>query len=182
MLALAVVFAAAVVAGILELGPPTSSARTSREVITAADGLVQSTVTGTGNVEAGTDVEANFQTSGILQNLYVKDGDHVVKGQLLATLDPTAAQLTLDQAEENLTAAEDQLTNAEDAQSSASSSSTTTSDTSDEVDGGETEFVTYHPSNITAVLSPTPPSSSSSSTTTTAPTRSTSGGTKTPVS
>src|SRR5579875_736041 len=151
MLALAVVFAAAVVAGILELGPPTSSARTSREVITAADGLVQSTVTGTGNVEAGTDVEANFQTSGILQHVYVKDGDHVVKGQLLATLDPTAAQLTVDQAEENLTAAEDQLTNAEDAQASASSSGSTTTTTaaSTSVDGGSTEFVAYSPTKTT---------------------------------
>ena len=87
---------------------------------------MQSTVTGTGNVEPGTDVEANFQTSGTLQNLYVKDGDHVVKGQLLATLDPTAAQLTLDQAQESLTSAQDNLANAE-AQTATSGSATTTS-------------------------------------------------------
>ena len=82
MLGLVAVLAAAVVAAVLELGPPTSSARTSTEMVTAAKGIVQSTVTGTGNVEPGTDVEANFQTSGTLQSLDVKDGDHVIKGQL----------------------------------------------------------------------------------------------------
>ena len=113
VLGLIVLFAAAVVAAVIELGPPTRSTRSSTEIVTAADGVVQSTVTGTGNVEAGTDVEANFQTSGTLQNIYVKDGDHVVKGQLLATLDPSAAQLTLDQAQENLTSAQDNLANAQ---------------------------------------------------------------------
>ena len=87
MLGLAAVFAAAVLLAILELGPPTSSARTAKETITAANGVVQSTVTGTGNLEPGTDVEANFQTSGTLQHLYVKEGDHVSKGELIATLD-----------------------------------------------------------------------------------------------
>ena len=111
--ALAIVAASAiaiVVVAILEIGPPTSSARTSREIVTAENGVVQSTVTGTGNVEAGTDVDVNFKTSGTLQHVYVSQGQHVTKGQLLATLDPTSAQLGVDQAEEQLTSAQDQLT------------------------------------------------------------------------
>ena len=129
ILAMVAVFAAVVVAAVLELGTPTASTRTSTEIVTAANGVVQSTVTGTGNLEPGTDVEANFQTSGTLQHLYVKDGDHVAKGQLIATLDPTAAQLTVQQAESNLTSAEYNLTNAENqtATSGASGSSTSTS-------------------------------------------------------
>ena len=115
LFALGLLVAALIVAGVLEIGTPTSSARTAREVVTAEKGVVQSTVSGTGNVEPGTDVEANFQASGTLQHLYVGVGDHVVKGQLLATLDPTAAELTLSQAEDNLTSAEDNLTSAEDA-------------------------------------------------------------------
>ncbi len=71
-------------------------------------------------------MQASFQTSGTLQDIYVKDGDHVVKGQLLATLDPTAAQLTLNQADQNLTAAQDNLTNAEN-QPTTSSSATSAS-------------------------------------------------------
>jgi multidrug efflux pump subunit AcrA (membrane-fusion protein) len=97
------------VLAITEIGPPTSSARTSREVVTAEAGVVQSTVTGSGNIAAGTDDTINFNTSGTLQDVYVHVGQHVNSGQLLADLDPTAAQLSLDQANENLTAAEDNL-------------------------------------------------------------------------
>src|SRR5579875_409709 len=126
-LGLALAVAALAVAAALEVGPPTASARTAREVVTAQDGIVQSTVTATGNVEPATDVTVGFQTSGVLQALDVKLGQHVDAGQLLATLDPTAAQLTVDQAQENLAAAEDQLANAENLQSQASSSSASTS-------------------------------------------------------
>jgi multidrug efflux pump subunit AcrA (membrane-fusion protein) len=107
--ALAVVAIVVAVLAITEIGPPTSSARTSREVVTAEQGVVQSTVTGSGNIAAGTDDTVNFNTSGTLQDVYVHVGQHVNSGQLLADLDPTAAQLSLDQANENLTAAEDNL-------------------------------------------------------------------------
>jgi multidrug efflux pump subunit AcrA (membrane-fusion protein) len=105
----AVVIVVAVLAA-TEIGPPASSARTAREVVTAEDGVVQSTVTGTGNVEAGTDVNVNFQTSGTLSQVFVSEGQHVNEGQLLATLDSTSAQLAVNQAQESLTAAQDQLT------------------------------------------------------------------------
>ncbi|HEY2316771.1 MAG TPA: biotin/lipoyl-binding protein [Solirubrobacteraceae bacterium] len=146
ILGLMAVLAGAIVAAVIELGPPTRSARTSTEVVTAARGVVQSTVTGSGNIEAGTDVEASFQTSGTLQHIYVKDGDRVVKGQLLATLDPTAAQLTLDQAQESLTSAQDNLTNAE-AQTTTSGSSTSGSSSSASLNDAQasTEFVAFHP-------------------------------------
>jgi multidrug efflux pump subunit AcrA (membrane-fusion protein) len=147
---LALVACGLAVAGVLELGAPSSSARTSRELVTAAKGVVQSTVSGSGNVEPGTDVEANFQTSGTLEHLYVAVGDHVTKGQLIATLDPTAAQNTLDQAEENLTSAEDNLTNAEEA--------TVTTTTSRPVAASSAEYV---------ALDPTPTTTTSASTTTT---------------
>ena len=122
MYVLAIVAVAIIVVAILEIGPPTSSARTSKEVVTAENGVVQSTVTGTGNVEAGTDVDVNFKTSGTLQHVYVSEGQHVIKGQLLATLDPTSAQLGVDQAEEQLTAAQDQLTAVENGTATGSGS------------------------------------------------------------
>jgi multidrug efflux pump subunit AcrA (membrane-fusion protein) len=93
-----------------EIGPPTSSARTSKEIVTAEQGVVQSSVTGSGNIAAGTDLTVNFNTSGTLQDVYVHVGQHVNGGQLLADLDPTAADLQLSQAQSQLTAAEDQLT------------------------------------------------------------------------
>ncbi len=108
--ALGVVAIAVAVLAVTEIGPPTSSARTSKEVVTAEQGVIQSTVTGTGNIAAGTDVTVNFNTSGTLQDVYVKAGQQVKGGQLLADLDPTSADLQLSQAQEQLTSAEDQLT------------------------------------------------------------------------
>jgi macrolide-specific efflux system membrane fusion protein len=125
------------VLALAEIGPPTSSARTSTQIVTAEKGIVQSTVTGSGNVEAGTDLDVNFQTSGTLSNVYVHVGQHVDKGKLLATLNSSSAQLTLDQAEQNLTAAQDQLSTAESG-SSTSSSSTTGGSTSGSSTGGST--------------------------------------------
>ena len=113
------------VLALTEIGPPTSSARTSTQIVRAQNGVVQSTVTGSGNIEAGTDLNVNFQTSGTLSAVYVQVGQHVNKGQLLATLDSTSAQLTLDQAESQLTAAQDQLSSAESGTSTSTGGSST---------------------------------------------------------
>ena len=140
LVALALVAIAIVVAGVLEVGPPSSSARTSRELVTAQKGVVQSTVTGSGNVEPGTEVFANFKTSGTLADVFVSIGQHVHQGQLLATLDPTSAQLSVNQAQLNLDAAEDDLTAAEDGSSGssgASGSGTSASDASIDVTAAE---------------------------------------------
>jgi multidrug efflux pump subunit AcrA (membrane-fusion protein) len=166
VLGLAAVLAAVVVAAVIELGPPSQTTRTSTEVVTATKGVIQSTVTGTGNLEPGTDVEANFQTSGTLTHLYVKDGDHVTKGQLIATLDPTAAQLTVQQAESNLTSAEDNLSNAED-QTATSGSSSSAASTSLENVQESTEFVAFHPAVVTTTQTTTQTSTTPGRTTTT---------------
>src|SRR6202046_3110760 len=91
LIVLAAVGVVAVVLGILDIGSPTSSARTARQIVTAERGIVQSTVTGSGDVEPAVDDSVSFQASGTLQRLYVQQGDHVVQGQRLATLDSTAA-------------------------------------------------------------------------------------------
>lgn len=134
--ALGLVAVVVVVLAVLQIGAPGSSARTSRELVTAENGVVQSTVTGTGNIAAGSDLDVNFKTGGTLQTVYVSAGQHVTQGQLLATLDPTSAQLSVQQAEENLTAAEDQLTSAESGTTSASA-------TSYAAGSGSAEFVSY---------------------------------------
>jgi multidrug efflux pump subunit AcrA (membrane-fusion protein) len=120
--------AAAAAAGVLavsQLGVPSSSARTTTEVVSAEDGVAQKRVSWTGNVAAGTDDEVNFATSGTLKRVYVHEGEHVTKGQILATLDPTSAQLTLAEANETLSAAEGTLADAEDGSSSSASTTTT---------------------------------------------------------
>jgi multidrug efflux pump subunit AcrA (membrane-fusion protein) len=120
---LALLGVALLVAAILEIGPASSSSRTSREVVTAERGIVQSTVSASGNIAAGTDVEANFATSGTLSQVYVHVGQHVSQGQLLATLDPTADELSVDQARASLLAAQDQLTEVENGTATGSSGS-----------------------------------------------------------
>jgi multidrug efflux pump subunit AcrA (membrane-fusion protein) len=159
-LALATALVAAL--AVAEIGPPTSSARTSTQIVTAENGIVQSTVSGSGNVQAGTDVNANFQTSGTLSHVYVKVGQHVNKGQLLATLDSTSAQLSLDQAEQSLTAAQQQLTAA---QASASSTSTSVSTSAS---SSTTEFVsatTSTPTTSTPTTKTTTPTTKTPTTT-----------------
>ena len=144
-----------------EIGPPTSSARTSKEVVAAAQGVVQSTVTGSGNIAAGTDLTVNFNTSGTLQDVYVTVGQHVNSGQLLADLDPTSADLQLSQAQSQLTAAEDQLTCLQDqttancgssgsgggsgSSGSTSTGSGTASDTSLTSSASDVEFASFKP-------------------------------------
>jgi multidrug efflux pump subunit AcrA (membrane-fusion protein) len=159
---MAAVAVAVAVLAVTEIGTPTSSARTSHEVVTAEQGVVQSTVTGSGNVAAGTDVSVNFNTSGTLQDVYVHVGQHVNGGQLLADLDPTSAQLQLDQANESLTAAQDNLSclqgvtsdcgsgssgssgsGASGSGSTGSGSSSSTSYTAPS--GGTVEYAAFHP-------------------------------------
>lgn len=122
LIALALVAAGVLVAAMLEIGPPSSAARTSREIVTAEKGIVQSTVTGSGNVEPGTEVFANFKTSGTLSNVFVKVGQHVNQGQLLAKLDSSSAELAVSEAQLSVDAAQDQLTAAQDGSSSSSGS------------------------------------------------------------
>ena len=120
---LAAVAAGVIIFGITQLGTATSSAaRTSTEEVAAADGVIQTTVSGSGEVEPGIDDTLNFATSGTLQSVDVKVGQHVKKGQLIATLDPSSAELTLESANASLTSAEDNLTEVEDGTSTGSSS------------------------------------------------------------
>jgi hypothetical protein len=161
---LLVVMAVAIGAlAVAQIGPPTSSARTTTQLITTEKGVVQSTVSGTGNVEAGADLAVNFKTSGTLSKVYVKAGQHVTKGQLLATLDSGSAQLSLDQAEQSLTAAQDQLRTSEAASTSATGSASTTAGLDMSSGSGTTEFV----SNVVTV--PTNTSTSATTPTTTTP-------------
>ncbi len=44
----------------------------------------------------------SFKIGGIVSRIYVKEGDHVVKGQLLATLDLTEINAQVQQASQGL--------------------------------------------------------------------------------
>lgn len=55
-------------------------------------GGVAVTVSATGSIEANQSVSLSFVTTGVVKTINVREGDHVRKGQTLATLDTTSAQ------------------------------------------------------------------------------------------
>ena len=97
-------------------GPETApAATTGTRLVAATQGDVTATATATGSVASAATATANFATSGTVTSISVKVGDAVKKGQVLAKIDPAAAQAALDTAEDNLAAAEAALGRAEGA-------------------------------------------------------------------
>jgi multidrug efflux pump subunit AcrA (membrane-fusion protein) len=78
-------------------------------VVTVGRGVVQSTVSASGNLVAANQSDVNFRVGGELAQVYVHTGEHVLEGRLLAELNPRAAQSALEVAEDELRAAEDRL-------------------------------------------------------------------------
>ena len=105
--------AAAVVGAVLIVGPPTPSSQTSRRVITVEKGVVQSTVSASGSLQPAMELNVNFKQSGTLLATDVRAGAHVYQGQLLAELDPQAANVAVEQAQANLDAANAKLAQVE---------------------------------------------------------------------
>jgi len=95
----------AIVAAFLVVGPASGSQATVTRTAVAAQGVVQSTVSGSGNLQAASQLDLGFKTSGTVTNIYVAQGQHVTEGQLLATLNPESAEVALEQARASLQSA-----------------------------------------------------------------------------
>ena len=121
---LALLCAGAVVTAVLVVGPRSTKAASSRSV-TVQRGVVQSTVSGSGTIEAK-QTNVDFAQSGQLQEVDVHEGEHVAEGQVLAKQVPGDQELSLEQAQANLRSAQAKLTQAE-AQASASTSTSSQS-------------------------------------------------------
>ena len=65
-----------------------------------------------GTVEGIKKIELSFQTSGLLNNLYIKEGDVVRKGEIIARQDPRDAQLKLEYNESKIKSAEIEMKSA----------------------------------------------------------------------
>lgn len=72
-------------------------------------GYIAQSVTATGKIEPVDTVTIGTQVSGIIKNLYVDFNSKVKKGELLAELDKTLLQATLDQYKGNLQNAQSQV-------------------------------------------------------------------------
>lgn len=77
------------------------------EVITekVVYGVVQQKVTGSGQIKPAVQVKVSAQVAGKIIKIYVKEGDHVKKGQLLVELDPQKYQASVERAQSSLLAA-----------------------------------------------------------------------------
>jgi len=76
-------------------------------------GNLENIVSSTGTISAVETVEVGSQVSGIIEKLYVDFNDEVVKGQVLAVLDKTLFQASLNDAEAGVIRAKAQLVQAE---------------------------------------------------------------------
>src|ERR1700729_200111 len=72
-------------------------------------GVVLSSVSATGNIEAASQLSVDFRTSGTISAIKVKVGQHVKAGQILGRLDPTVAKAGVTEAEANLKTAQANL-------------------------------------------------------------------------
>jgi len=112
---------AAIVLAITAIGPSSQSSGQSTRTTTVKSGVVQSTVSGSGNVQSASQLNLGFKTSGTVTHIYVKEGQQVAKGQLLATLDPKSAEVTLEEAKATLQSAEANLAKEEESGGETSS-------------------------------------------------------------
>jgi multidrug efflux pump subunit AcrA (membrane-fusion protein) len=120
--ALVLLCVAAIVLAMMAIGPASQSSGQTTRTSTVKRGVVQSTVSGSGNVKAATELDLGFKTSGTVTHIYVKEGQQVAKGQLLATLEPQDAEVTLEQAKASLQSAEASLAALEENEGESTSS------------------------------------------------------------
>ncbi|MEU4427834.1 efflux RND transporter periplasmic adaptor subunit [Actinoplanes sp. NPDC024001] len=97
-----------------------TAAVASERTVTVQQGTVTRTAAADGTLESASTASASFETSGTVTEIKVKVGDRVRKGQVLARVDPAAAQRDLDAAEADLDAARDAVDRAEEAGSDTS--------------------------------------------------------------
>ncbi|MFE6503218.1 efflux RND transporter periplasmic adaptor subunit [Kitasatospora sp. NPDC057738] len=90
-----------------------ASAKPVARTATVSKGTVLATVSGSGTLVSPTDAAQDFTTGGRLTAVEVAVGDAVKKGQVLATVDTTAAQQQVDAARSALTTAQANLTKAQ---------------------------------------------------------------------
>jgi multidrug efflux pump subunit AcrA (membrane-fusion protein) len=105
---------------VLAVGDPKTAAASASRTATASVGTVTASVSASGNLAAATTVGADFAGSGgTVTAIYVKVGQKVTKGQVLARVDATSARRSLGTAEASLASAEAQETTTTQGQTSA---------------------------------------------------------------
>jgi multidrug efflux pump subunit AcrA (membrane-fusion protein) len=166
----AVLTVAALVVAVVATGSPATTQTARERMVTATRGVVQTTVSGSGSLQPSKQLDLSFGASGAVTHVYVKAGDRVVQGQVLARIDPSSAEADLAQAKADLQTAEDTLTKAESSGSSTTTAAATTSAVYSYASATDT---TTTPTDTTPAPTPTTPTTTTPTTTTPAPTTTT---------
>jgi len=104
---------------------------TSQQLVKVIRGDLAVSVTGSGNIEASREARLSFGSGGKVDKIYVKEGDKVRKGDVLAKLDTSALELSLTRSQVALTEKQLALTKAQLAQQTAEYNLKNTLDTKD---------------------------------------------------
>jgi multidrug efflux pump subunit AcrA (membrane-fusion protein) len=151
---------ALVLVGVLLIGPPEQAASVQSRVVTVQNGVVQSTVSGSGNLQAATQLNLGFKTAGVVQHIYVTQGQYVTPGKLIADLDPQSTEVTLEQAKASLQAAEATLAQDEENGGETTSGGSGGSSGAGSGGGGKTGGSTTTPAASSETSSSTTPAAS----------------------
>jgi multidrug efflux pump subunit AcrA (membrane-fusion protein) len=100
-------------AAYLALRTTSSAAPASPRTSPVARGVVLSSVSAAGTVQAATNLSVGFQTSGLVTAVTVKPGEHVTAGEVLGRLDATSATAAVEQAQATLASAQANLAQAQ---------------------------------------------------------------------
>ena len=110
----------AIVAAVLVVGPASGSTTAVTRTAKVAEGVVQSTVSGSGNLAPASQLNLGFKTGGTVTKIFVTQGEYVTEGKLIAELDPQSAEVTLEQAKASLLSAKATLAKEEETGGEAS--------------------------------------------------------------
>lgn len=91
---------------------PQSTSQSSAQIVTISRGDISTTVITTGVLKPVSKISVGAQVNGQLKKLYVKQGEAVKQGQLLAEIDPILQQNELRKSEAELNSAKAQLRSA----------------------------------------------------------------------
>lgn len=90
-----------------QLGTGGAAGQASVRTVTATRGTVVAAVSASGAIESSRSRSLNFPTSGTVEKIYVKAGDTVSKGDILAKVDDDAARDSLSAAQASYQSAQD---------------------------------------------------------------------------
>lgn len=92
--------------GSISCNPLGSSRQSTPQLVKVVRGDVTANVSGSGNIEISKEVKLAFGVGGRIDKMYVKEGDEVSKGQVLARLETDVLELALAEAEMSQTKAQ----------------------------------------------------------------------------